>query len=102
MGEVLTLFKFFTMVFVKVVKNKAYYKRFQVKFRRRREGKTDYFARKRLIVNDKDKYDMKKYRFVVRRTNTRIICAVVYSTIKGDYTMCSADSKELAKYGVKN
>ncbi|KAI4555225.1 hypothetical protein MJT46_015611 [Ovis ammon polii x Ovis aries] len=36
------------MGFVKVVKNKAYFKRYQVKFRRRREGKTDYYARKRL------------------------------------------------------
>merc|ERR1719453_329088 len=33
------------MPFVKVVKNKAYFKRYQVKFRRRREGKTDYCAR---------------------------------------------------------
>ena len=34
------------MPFVKVVKNAAYYKRFQVKYKRRREGKTDYRARK--------------------------------------------------------
>lgn len=32
---------------IKVVKNKAYFKRFQVKYRRRREGKTDYYARQR-------------------------------------------------------
>jgi hypothetical protein len=50
------------MPFVKVVKNKAYFKRFQVKFRRRREGKTDYFARKRLVVQDKNKYNTPKYR----------------------------------------
>jgi large subunit ribosomal protein L5e len=30
------------MGFVKTVKTDAYYSRFQVKFRRRREGKTDY------------------------------------------------------------
>ena len=35
--------------FVKVQKTKAYFKRYQVKVRRRREGKTDYRARKRLI-----------------------------------------------------
>lgn len=29
------------MPFVKVVKNDAYFSRFQVKYRRRREGKTD-------------------------------------------------------------
>ena len=35
----------------------------QVKFRRRREGKTDYFARKRLVVQDKNKYNTPKYRY---------------------------------------
>jgi len=43
------------MGFVKIVKNKAYFKRFQVKFKRRRECKTDYAARKRLILQDKNK-----------------------------------------------
>ena len=89
------------MGFVKILKNKAYSKRYQTKLRRRRQGKTDYYARKRLTVNDKDKYDSKKYRFVVRRTNKRVICSVIYSTIEGDKTMCTADSKELARYGVK-
>ena len=88
------------MGFIKVIKNKAYSKRYQTKFRRRRQGKTDYYARKRLVVNDKDKYDAKKYRFVVRRTNKRIITQVVYSTIKGDMTVTSADSLELKNYGV--
>lgn len=44
------------MAFVKLVKNNAYFKRFQTKYRRRREGKTDYRARKRLITQDKTKY----------------------------------------------
>merc|ERR1712060_684285 len=89
-----------TMAYVKVLKNKAYSKRYQTKYRRRRQGKTDYFARKRLVVNDKDKYDSKKYRFVVRRTNRRILCSVVYSTIQGDMTVTSADSQELRGYGL--
>merc|ERR1712127_1182953 len=89
------------MGFVKVLKNKAYSKRYQTKFRRRRQGKTDYYARKRLVVNDKDKYDSKKYRFVVRRTNSRIIAQVVYSTITGDHTMVTADSFELRNYGIE-
>jgi large subunit ribosomal protein L5e len=88
------------MAYVKILKNKAYHKRYQTKFRRRRQGKTDYHARRRLVVNDKDKYDSKKYRFVVRRTNRRILCAVVYSTIEGDRTICSADSNELKKLGL--
>lgn len=63
---------------VKVTKNKAYFKRFQVKFRRRREGKTDYYARKRLIWQDKNKYNTPKYRFVVRLTNRDIVCQVMH------------------------
>lgn len=89
------------MGFVKVLKNKAYSKRYQTKFRRRRQGKTDYYARKRLVVNDKDKYDSKKYRLVVRFTNKRVLTSIVYSTLKGDMTVCAADSKELMNYGVK-
>ena len=61
---------------MKVVKNKAYFKRFQVKFKRRREGKTDYYARKRLIVQDKNKYNTPKYRLVVRFSNKDITAQV--------------------------
>jgi len=89
------------MPFVKLVKNKAYFKRFQVKYRRRRQGKTDYFARKRLVVQDKNKYNTPKYRLVVRRTNKDIVAQIAYSKIEGDYIMASAYSHELPKYGVK-
>lgn len=88
------------MVFVKVLKTKFYFKRFQVKFRRRREGKTDFYARRRLIQQDKNKYDSKKYRFVVRRTNRRIICQIIFATIQGDRVLAQADSMELKKFGV--
>ena len=40
------------------------------------EGKTDYYARKRLVTQDKNKYNTPKYRFVVRFTNKDIICQV--------------------------
>ncbi|OWF42650.1 60S ribosomal protein L5-A-like [Mizuhopecten yessoensis] len=89
------------MGFVKVVKNKAYFKRFQVKFRRRREGKTDYFARKRLVIQEKNKYNTPKYRLIVRFTNRDIICQIAYARIEGDHIICSAYSHELPKYGVK-
>jgi large subunit ribosomal protein L5e len=36
---------FSNMPFQKVAKTKAYFKRYQVKYRRRREGKTDYARR---------------------------------------------------------
>jgi len=89
------------MPFVKLVKNKAYFKRFQVKYRRRREGKTDYYARKRLITQAKNKYNSPKYRLIVRFTNTDVICQIVYAKIQGDYVLASAYAHELPRYGVK-
>jgi large subunit ribosomal protein L5e len=88
------------MAFVKVQKNNTYYKRFQVKFRRRREGKTDYYQRKRLTIQRKNKYNTPKWRFVVRRTNQKIICQVVWSTIVGDRIKVSANSTELKRFGL--
>merc|ERR1712131_144434 len=90
----------FKMGFVKVVKNKAYFKRYQVKFRRRREGKTDYFARKRLCVQDNNKYNTPKYRLVVRITNKDIIAQIAYARLQGDVVICAAYSHELPRYGV--
>merc|ERR1711979_155851 len=46
---------------VKIQKNKAYFKRYQTKFRRRREGKTDYQARKGLCAQYKNKFNTPKY-----------------------------------------
>jgi len=86
---------------VKVQKNKAYFSRYQVKFRRRREGKTDYRARKRLCAQDKNKYQSPKYRFVVRFTNRQVICQIVYPLIDGDRVLCHASSFELERYGLK-
>mmetsp|Transcript_74485 Transcript_74485/g.139101 ORF Transcript_74485/g.139101 Transcript_74485/m.139101 type:complete len:315 (+) Transcript_74485:77-1021(+) len=88
------------MAFVKLVKNRAFFKRFQVKKRRRREGKTDYQARRAMTKQDKTKYASKKYRLVVRFSNKRVICQVVYSTIVGDKTIASATSDELKNYGI--
>jgi len=89
------------MGFVKVIKNKAYFKRYQVKFRRRREGKTDYRARKALVVQDKTKYNTPKYRMVARISNRDITCQIIAARIEGDYTVCAAYSHELPTYGLK-
>jgi len=89
------------MGFVKVVKNKAYFKRFQVKFKRRREGITDYYARKRLTFQAKNKYNTPKYRMIVRFTNKDIICQIAYARIEGDVIICAAYAHELPRYGVK-
>jgi len=89
------------MAYVKVIKNKAYFKRFQVKFKRRREGKTDYYARKRLILQEKNKYNTPKYRLVVRFSNKDITCQIAYARIEGDVILAAAYSHELPRYGVK-
>mmetsp|Transcript_8514 Transcript_8514/g.12327 ORF Transcript_8514/g.12327 Transcript_8514/m.12327 type:complete len:314 (-) Transcript_8514:281-1222(-) len=87
--------------FVRVQKNRAYFSRYQVKFRRRREGKTDYRQRKRLCAQDKNKYQAPKYRLVVRFTNTQVICQIAYALVDGDRILAQATSKELARYGLK-
>ncbi|GMN36168.1 hypothetical protein TIFTF001_005815 [Ficus carica] len=89
------------MAFVKAQKTKAYFKRFQVKFKRRREGKTDYRARIRLINQDKNKYNTPKYRFVVRFTNKDITAQIVSASIAGDLVLAAAYSHELPRYGLE-
>jgi len=88
------------MPFVKIVKNKAYFKKFQVKFRRRREGFTDYRQRHKLITQDKNKYGSPKYRLVVRFSNKFVNVQIVAAEIAGDRVICSANSKELIKHGL--
>ena len=89
------------MPFQKLVKNKAYFKRFQTQYRRRREGKTDYAARRKLVIQDVNKYNAHKYRLIVRFTNRDIICQIAYSEIRGDVIMAAAYSHELPRYGIK-
>lgn len=88
------------MPFTKLVKNSAYFSRYQVKYKRRRSGKTDYYARKRLITQAKNKYNAPKYRLVVRFTNKDIICQIVKSEIVGDKVFVAAYGHELKRYGV--
>lgn len=97
----MVFFRFIFQGFVKVVKNKQYFKRYQVKFKRRREGKTDYYARKRLIFQDKNKYNTPKYRLIVRLSNRDVTAQIAYSRIEGDRVVCAAYSHELPKYGIK-
>jgi len=89
------------MTFLRVVKSKAYFKRFQVKFKRRREGKTDYYARKRLVAQDKTKYNSPKYRLVVRFTNKDVVCQVVSATLNSDIVLAAAYAHELPRFGLK-
>ncbi|KAM5553164.1 60S ribosomal protein L5 [Rosa sericea] len=89
------------MAFIKASKPRAYFKRFQVKYKRRREGKTDYRARIRLINQDKNKYNTPKYRFVVRFTNKDIVAQIISATITGDLVLASAYAHELPRYGLE-
>jgi len=50
------------------------------------EGKTDYYARKRLVVQDRNKYNTPKYRLIVRFTNKDVICQVNHC---GCFSPCS-------------
>lgn len=65
---------------------------YKVAFRRRREGKTDYAARGKLLHLDKP-------RLVVRISNANVIVQVIEYASNGDKTIVSAHSKELNKLG---
>lgn len=84
----------------KLQKTSPYFSRYQVKFRRRRAGKTDYKARKALVIQDKNKYATQKYRLIVRFTKRDIIAQVAYATIQGDVIVAAAYSHELPEYGL--
>ena len=85
----------------KVIKNASYFSRFQTKYRRRREAKTDYVQRTQLIQQDKTKYGAAKYRLVARITNTKVIAQIVVAHLDHDETLCQANSVELKRYGIQ-
>ncbi len=66
--------------------------RYFVAFRRRREGRTNYHARTRLVVATKP-------RMVVRKTNRHIICQIITAHMDGDRTHVAVNSSELRKLG---
>lgn len=83
-------------------KSSSYHSRFQTPFRRRQEGKTDYYQRKRLVTQHKAKYNSPKYRLVVRFTNKDIIAQIVSSQITGDLVFTAAYAHELPRYGISH
>ena len=68
--------------------------RYCTKFRRRREGKTDYHARKAFLLSGQP-------RLVTRSSINNIITQIVVAKPKGDEVLVSAHSRELVKYGWK-
>ena len=65
---------------------------YRVPFRRRREGKTDYRRRLKLLRS-------RKPRVVIRKSNKYLRMQLVLSDKTGDKTLVSAMSSELKKYG---
>lgn len=68
--------------------------RFFVPFRRRKEGKTNYYARMKLVISDRP-------RMVVRRTNRHVVIQMITAEMDGDRTLVTAHSSELARFGYK-
>ncbi|MFQ6094986.1 MAG: 50S ribosomal protein L18 [Candidatus Bathyarchaeia archaeon] len=64
--------------------------RYSVPFRRRREGKTNYGLRRRLIIS-------RRPRLVVRGSLKHVTVQLVSAEIVGDKVITSAHSKELAR-----
>ena len=68
---------------------------YRVKLRRRREGKTDYQARKAMVICSRP-------RLVTRPSIRNINAQIIVAKQKGDLTLVSASSRELVKkYGWK-
>ena len=65
---------------------------YKVQFRRRREGKTNYNKRYKLV-------DLDKTRMVVRITSNHTIAQLVKIGENGDETLVSATSKQLKEFG---
>jgi large subunit ribosomal protein L18 len=68
--------------------------RYRVPLRRRREGKTNYYKRRKLILSGKP-------RLVVRVLSRVAVVQLVKAHPRGDITLVSAHSNELRRYGWK-
>ncbi len=66
--------------------------RYRVKFRRVRDGKTDYRARKQLLIS-------KKPRLVIRKSLKNTTAQIIVLSEAGDKTLVSASTQDLKKYG---
>jgi large subunit ribosomal protein L18 len=67
---------------------------YEVKFRRRREGKTDYKKRLAFLKG-------KKPRLVIRKSNKTITVQLIEYKKEGDKTITHTNSNELKKFGWK-
>ncbi|KAE8259308.1 hypothetical protein A4X09_0g7817, partial [Tilletia walkeri] len=65
------------------------------------KGRTDHYARKRLISQAKNKYAVPKYRLFVRFSKRFFTVQVVHAKIVGDIVLTQGPSRELPRYGIK-
>lgn len=72
----------------------ARHSRYRVALRRRREGKTDYQARKTLVLSGRP-------RIVVRNSVKNASAQIILAKPVGDVVVAAAHSRELKKYGWK-
>ena len=68
---------------------------YTVAYRRRREGKTDYLLRRKMIASHKP-------RVVVRKSLNHISMQIIKYSAQGDTVLASAHTKELTTYGWKS
>ncbi|MHA1752663.1 MAG: 50S ribosomal protein L18 [Candidatus Helarchaeota archaeon] len=64
--------------------------KYRVRFKRHRNGKTNYYLRKRLIQSNLP-------RIVIRKSNKYILIQLIEAQIEGDRILSSTNSKELIK-----
>ncbi|MHA1647545.1 MAG: 50S ribosomal protein L18 [Promethearchaeota archaeon] len=64
--------------------------KYRLSFRRRREGKTNYHRRLKLIQS-------RRNRLVIRASNKNIVTQVIESQLVGDHLLAQSYSKQLAK-----
>jgi large subunit ribosomal protein L18 len=69
--------------------------RYTVKYRRKREGRTDYKKRLNLLKGQTD-------RLIIRKTNTKIILQIVRYEPDGDKVLVTINSTELQKQNWKH
>ena len=67
---------------------------YNLRFRRRREGRTNYRKRRRLVTSGIP-------RFVVRPSNKHLTAQVIEAKVEGDRVLASAHSSELKEFGWK-
>lgn len=84
----------------RVSKTSSYFSRFNVKYRRRRSGKTDYRARRYMVTREKTQYCTPKFRLILRFSNKNISCQAAYTTLSGDKICSHAYARELSNYGL--